>query len=203
MVIEFDINSGIRYNNIVGNLIIFLIKNKWRKKMSKSYETKIVGLFGTCGNSKWREAFIKRLDELNVSWYNPCREDWNPEEDSYHLKNDKIILMPVTDETYGTGTLSESAFGIVTTLASIYQKSTKLVIYIAPEIKYDANNPNLNNEIAVKESNRARKIVTQHIQVFKGLPNVYFVDNLEKMLEVTELLIKQVELENRIKSLCN
>lgn len=164
----------------------------------KTYELKTVGLFGTCGNSKWREPFIKRLDELGVSWYNPCRDDWDPEEDSYQLKNDTIILMPVTDETYGTGTLSESAFGIVTTLASIYQKKTKLVIYIAPEVKYDENNPQLCDKTAVKESNRARKIVTNHIKIFHDLPNVYFVHSLEKMLEVTEKLVELVNLEDEI-----
>ncbi len=165
-------------------------------------EVKTVGLFGTCGNSKWRDPFMKRLDELGVTWYNPCKENWDPEEDSYHLKNDDIILMPVTDETYGTGTLSESAFGIVSTLASIYQKSTKLVIYIAPEIKYDENDAARNNLVAVKESNRARKIVNEHVKVFSNLPNVYFVESLDKMLEVTELLVKQVNLEKEIKKFC-
>lgn len=167
----------------------------------KNYEAKTVGLFGTCGSSKWREPFIKRLDELGVSWYNPCREDWDAEEDSFQLKNDRIILMPVTDETYGTGTLSESAFGVVTTLASVYQKSAKLVIYIAPEVKYDEENPNLSNSVAVKESNRARKIVAEHIKVFDNLPNVYFVDSLEKMLDVTEKLVELVNLEDSIREI--
>lgn len=168
--------------------------------MSK-YHVKTVGLFGTCGNSKWRDPFIKRFNELGISWYNPCRDDWDPEEDSWQLKNDKIILMPVTDETYGTGTLSESAFGIVTTLASIYQKTTKLVIYIAPEVKYDPNNPQLNNETAIKESNRARKIVSEHIKIFHNLPNVFFVNNLDEMLSISEKLIKLCELEDEIREM--
>lgn len=166
-----------------------------------NYEAKTVGLFGTCGNSKWREPFIKRLDELGVSWYNPCREDWDAVEDSFQLKNDRIILMPVTDETYGTGTLSESAFGIVTTLASIYQKTTKLVVYVAPEVKCDESNPQLCNPVAIKESNRARKIVSEHIKIFNNLPNVYFVDSLEKMLEVTEKLVELVNLEDSIREI--
>ena len=78
------------------------------------YDLKTVGLFGTCGNSKWREPFIRKFDEIGVSWYNPCRDDWDPTEDSWQLKHNRIILMPVTNETYGTGTLSESAFGIMT-----------------------------------------------------------------------------------------
>lgn len=167
----------------------------------KNYEAKTVGLFGTCGNSKWREPFIKRLNQLNVSWYNPCRDDWDPIEDSFQLKNDKIILMPVTDETYGTGTLSESAFGIVTTLASVYKSSAKLVIYVSPEVKFDSNNSQLNNEVAVKESNRARRIVREHIKAFGDLPNVYFVDSLEKMLLVTEKLVQLVKLEDELKAI--
>lgn len=171
--------------------------------MEKNFEAKMVGLFGTCGNSKWREPFIKRLNQLGVSYYNPCRDNWDPEEDSWQLKNDRIILMPVTDETYGTGTLSESAFGIVTTLASIYQKSTKLVIYIAPLVEYDPDDENLNNSVAIKESNRARRIVTEHVKAFGNLPNVYFVKNMKDMLTVTEMLIDLCITEDKIRKITN
>ncbi len=169
--------------------------------MEKNFEAKTVGLFGTCGNSKWRDPFIKKLNQLGVTYYNPCRDDWDPEEDSWQLKNDRIILMPVTDETYGTGTLSESAFGIVTTLASIYQKTTKLVIYVAPIVEYDPNDENLNNSVAIKESNRARRIVTEHIKIFGNLPNVYFVKNMEDMLTVTEMLIELCATEDKIREI--
>lgn len=169
--------------------------------MEKNFEAKTVGLFGTCGNSKWRDPFIKKLNQLGVTYYNPCRDDWDPEEDSWQLKNDRIILMPVTDETYGTGTLSESAFGIVTTLASIYQKTTKLVIYVAPIVEYDPDDENLNNSVAIKESNRARRIVTEHIKIFGNLPNVYFVKNMEDMLTVTEMLIELCATEDKIREI--
>lgn len=169
--------------------------------MKKEFKAKTVGLFGTCGNSKWRDPFIQRLNQLGVTYYNPCRDDWDPEEDSWQLKNDRIILMPVTDETYGTGTLSESAFGIVTTLASIYQKTTKLVIYVAPIVEYDPNDENLNNSVAIKESNRARRIVTEHIKIFGNLPNVYFVKNMEDMLTVTEMLIELCATEDKIREI--
>lgn len=165
------------------------------------YDLKTVGLFGTCGNSKWREPFIRKFDEIGVSWYNPCRDDWDPTEDSWQLKHNRIILMPVTNETYGTGTLSESAFGIVTTLASIYQKSTKLVIYVAPEVKFDPKNPQLNDEIAIKESNRSRKIVLNHIKIFENLPNVYFVKSLEEMLKVSLKLVELCKLEDEIRDI--
>jgi len=43
--------------------------------MEKNFEAKTVGLFGTCGNSKWRDPFIKKLNQLGVTYYNPCRDD--------------------------------------------------------------------------------------------------------------------------------
>lgn len=169
--------------------------------MEKKFEQKMIGLFGTCGNSQWRVPFIKSFEQMGVSWYNPCRENWDPEEDSWQLQHDRIILMPVTDETYGTGTLSESAFGIVSTLASIYQKSTKLVIYVAPEVMYQAENDQLNDPVAIKESNRARKIVAEHIKIFHHLPNVYFVHSLSEMLLISHKLIELCKLEDEIRNI--
>ena len=75
-----------------------------------------VGLFGTCGKSKWRKAFIERFETENISYYNPQVDDWKEElaiEEAEHLANDQIILFPVTSEEYSLGSLSEVGFSIL------------------------------------------------------------------------------------------
>ena len=67
-----------------------------------------IGLFGTCGNSKWRDSFIKDYEKEGIDYYNPQVDNWKPEDakvEAEHLANDKIILFPVTRETSGLGSL--------------------------------------------------------------------------------------------------
>ena len=36
-----------------------------------------VGLFGTCGNSVWRDAFMANYEVLGIPFFNPNKADWN------------------------------------------------------------------------------------------------------------------------------
>lgn len=38
-----------------------------------------VGLFGTCGRSKWRNPFMEKYKELGIKFFNPQVDDWKPE----------------------------------------------------------------------------------------------------------------------------
>ncbi len=35
-----------------------------------------IGMFGTCGGSKWREPFKARYEELGISFFDPNKENW-------------------------------------------------------------------------------------------------------------------------------
>jgi hypothetical protein len=141
-----------------------------------------IGLFGTCGGSKWRDAFISHYDNLQINYYNPQVADWKPEDaviEADHLINDDIILFPVTSETYGTGTLAEIGFSIIGVLRSA--KNRFVVIYIDTKLSEALI---ANDTVAAKESMRSRALVLTHLKKVKH-PNVFLVDSLDEMLELS------------------
>ena len=61
-----------------------------------------IGMFGTCGGSKWREPFIEKYEELGISYFNPQVDNWTDQNaivEARHLAEDKVILFPITNET--------------------------------------------------------------------------------------------------------
>jgi hypothetical protein len=140
-----------------------------------------IGLFGTCGDSKWREPFIEAYKTLGIRYFNPQVADWNPQLadiEAQHLKMDEIILFPVTDETYGTGSLAETGFSILQAITSPLRRY--VVVLIAPEpaehLKAD--------ETAYKESVRARRLVRAHLNA-NPRENVFVVNTLGQMLALS------------------
>ena len=118
-----------------------------------------IGLFGTCGTSIWRKPFIERYQQEGIPFFNPQVDDWKSEDaaiEAQHLAEDPIILFPITNETYATGSLAETGFSIL---------------------------QELSDPIARKESLRARALVNEHLRKLR-LPNVYLVDSLTVMLDV-------------------
>lgn len=165
-----------------------------------------VGLFGTCGGSRWREEhFIPRYDELGIRWYNPQVEDWDPscaEAEAEHLANDAIVLFPVTDETYAFGSLAETGFSMLNAVR--LDDRREFVVYVAQEIAGldprgnvlddrldEEGNPNPRSR--AKDSLRTRALVRQHLVKLR-LPNVYVVDSLEEMFEVSVELWESVKI---------
>lgn len=139
-----------------------------------------IGLFGTCGGSRWRERFIECYNKEGISFFNPQVIDWKPEdaaEEARHLAEDQIILFPVTDETYAGGSLAETGFSILQAVR--LDDRREFVIMISRNLV-----DTLDDQIARKESLRARALVNEHLRKLK-LPNVYMVDSLEEMLEVS------------------
>ena len=142
-----------------------------------------IGLFGTCGTSTWRDEFVNRYEELGLDYYNPNKADWKPEyavEEAEHLANDKIILFPITKETYGTGSLAEVGFSILNAIQLDDRRN--FVVMIEQDLV-----PELSDPIARKESLKARALVTQHLKKLR-LDNLYVVDKLDDMLKVSERL---------------
>ena len=80
-----------------------------------------IGLFGTCGNSTWRDNFIALYKEKGINYFNPQLPEgtWTPEcadIENQHFKKDDVILFPVTNETTAFGSLAEVGFSINTLL---------------------------------------------------------------------------------------
>jgi len=144
-----------------------------------------IGLFGTCGKSSWRKSFIERYESLGIPYFNPQVENWNSafaQEEAVHLVADGIVLFPVTNESYATGSLAETGFSI---LSAIRANSHRyILIWIAADL-----DPVLKEEnpLAAQESMRARSLVRAHVRENRH-PNVFIVEGLSQMLAVSILL---------------
>ena len=152
-------------------------------------ENLCIGLFGTCGKSQWRAPFIETYKGLEINFFNPQVDDWKPEcavGEARHMANDRVILFPITKETYATGSLAETGFSILQAIR--LDDRRQFVILIDQQL--DASL--MENQVAAKESLRARALVLEHLKKLR-LSNVYVVKSLEEMLEISITLYRAEE----------
>lgn len=117
------------------------------------YKIITIGLFGTCGQSRWREPFIAEYKNRNINYYNPQVDNWSPEnaiEEAKHLTEDEIILFPITNETYGLGSLSEVGFSILNVIN--LNKRRSFIVFIDDNVNETLINKEKQNESFKKES---------------------------------------------------
>lgn len=156
-----------------------------------------VGLFGTCGGSRWRDAFMARYEALGIPYFNPQVDNWTPEladVEAWHLANDSLVLFPITNETFAAGSLAETGFSALT--ATRTNENRFVMLYIDPTVDEasTAANPQ-----AAKDSVRARKLVLAHLKQ-NPVANVFVVDSLEDMLEKSIKLFAALELIGAVRN---
>ncbi len=148
-----------------------------------------IGLFGTCGNSTWRNSFIEEYNKLSINYFNPQLPagTWTPEfadEENRQLKTNEIVLFPITDETTAHGSLSEIGFSISDTLRNL--KERYLIVFIDPEC-----NDNDATENERKTSVRDRKLTLSKCELEQTINSkVFVVNSLEEMLSLSIKLSK-------------
>jgi hypothetical protein len=141
-----------------------------------------IGLFGTCSGSAWREPFMSAYKELGLPFFNPQVANWVPEladVEAWHLAHDQLLLFPVTDESYGAGSLSETGFSILSALR--WDVNRFVVVYIATDVNDVLK---LHNPTAAQDSRRSRQLVKAHLER-AAHPNVFVVNDLRQMLDVS------------------
>lgn len=147
-----------------------------------------VGLFGTCGKTTFRkELFIPTYESLGIPYFNPQVEDWKPENaqiEAEHLALDVVQCWPVTGDTYGTGSLAETGFSIASTLRT----PSPLPKFVIPMIEIQLDE-SLTDEVAKKESLRARTLVLAHLEKSEA-PNIFVVKSLSEMLDTSITLFR-------------
>lgn len=181
----------------------------------------IVGMFGTCESSLWRNPFLEAFKQQGIDFFNPNLGpgEWTPAFEPIEAENlatNEIILLPVTNESFGGASLAEIGFAA----ASIKGTDRHLIVYVAPEandvpLANDAKKAIANltasviddknsdfaaimkcaNE-ATKQSNRARGLVLKHLSKLNQA-NVHVVNSVEEMLTlVLELYNKMTPAES-------
>jgi len=141
-----------------------------------------IGLFGTCGKSKWRDKFIEAYQTEGITFFNPQKDDWSPADadiEADHLVNDDIVLFPITDETYAFGSLAETGFSVLQALK--LNERREFIIMITPDVIPDES---IQHETLRKESVRARALVKAHLKKL-NYPNVWVVNSLDNMLKLS------------------
>lgn len=140
-----------------------------------------IGLFGTCGNSTWRNQFINDYERLGISYFNPQVSDgtWTPgcvHEENKHLMEDAVILFPVLKETTGQGSLAEIGFSIN---AAINRNPDRYFIFLIESECTDTNATEAQRADSVRTRVLVRsKLVTES----KKNSGIYIVENLDEML---------------------
>jgi hypothetical protein len=93
-----------------------------------------------------------------------------------------VQCWPVLGSTYGTGSLAEQGYSI----ASSLRAPTPLPKFIIAMIEMELDD-SLDDEVARKESIRARKLAATHL-ANNASPNVFVVESLDEMLEMSVTL---------------
>lgn len=146
-----------------------------------------IGLFGTCGTTTWRKSFIDAYAERGIRYFNPQVDTWTPEcaeGEAWHLANDRIIVFPVTDETFGFGSLAETGFSLHQALSRV--EHTFVLTYVSPDVceRLKEENP-----LMAKESYKARALALAHLKNVQH-PNVFQVQSLHEMRDKSIALYK-------------
>jgi hypothetical protein len=152
----------------------------------------VIGLFGTCGKSTWRKDFIKVYEERGFGYYNPQVKKWTPgcaKIEAWHLANDRIVLLPVTHESYGVGSLAETGYSIIQALRLDDRRNIIILVdqYLDDELMGESDR--------AKESLSARALIIEHLKRI-NIPNCYLVETMDEMLMLSiQLYLAQLELE--------
>ena len=159
--------------------------------MNLALKTKTIGLFGTCGGSRWREPFIAAYDAHGIASFNPQVDNWTPEladVEAWHLANDQLILFPITSETFAFGSLAETGFSVQSALS--LNANRFVVLYIEPDVSESlkAQSPE-----QADASRRARKLAMAHLAKVTN-PNVFVATSLPDMLKKSLQLYAVLEM---------
>lgn len=144
----------------------------------------VVGLFGTCGNSKWREeVVIPTLDKAGVAYFNPVVSDWNEEAQKNEVKNaaeDRVIIMAITGETTAIASMAELGWQVY--LA--HGVGQKVVVFIE-----DMPNDVLASDTGTSlRINKVRALIRKYAE--KAVGDVFLVSSLQEAADKAVELMK-------------
>jgi hypothetical protein len=155
-----------------------------------------IGLFGTCGSSKWRDGIIKDFKKEGINYFNPLVKNWTSENagiETIHLAEDSILLFSITSETYGVASLAEVGYAILR--AVLAHDRRDIIVMIDMKLSKEL----MANKDRAKESLRLRTLVLTHLKM-QELSNIYLVDNLDDMALIAKNIYKSNILRNKTAS---
>ena len=140
-----------------------------------------IGLFGTCDNVRWRDPFMKKYDELGISYFNPMIDDWHPgliEEENYFLNYGEVILFPILKESLGTGSLGEIGFSGQNVLRNIQNGRSQVLIALIDDDCTDERKTQEERDRSIKD----RELVKSKFRKNVSCPVITLCNTLDEML---------------------
>lgn len=141
-----------------------------------------VGLFGTCGDSRWREDIaIPILEQRQKTYFNPVVPNWTEEamkNEVDHAANDKVVMLVITGETTGIASMAES--GWIALQVHMGNRDLVMVIEDCPET--------ISDHVAI---NKTRKLLRNYIQK-EDSPCIHIRNSVA---EAAELAANLMEIE--------
>lgn len=114
----------------------------------------VIGLFGTVGDSKWRDPVIARLEREGIPYFNPVVDKWTPEcapIEAKHLATDSVILFVITGETESFGGLAETGWAALSAM-----KNRQTVLFVVQDHPGDRTTaPNRTRELVRTHAKKA------------------------------------------------
>lgn len=143
-----------------------------------------VGLFGTCGNSLWRNEAIPLLESAGIQYFNPVVADWNEESQKAevdHAADDAVLVVVITGETTGIASLSESGW----IAANALMNGEQSVVFVIQDLNEGVEC----DPATFKQVNKARSLLRKYIQGISSRDaEVYWamtvVDAINKAIEL-------------------
>ncbi len=152
---------------------------------------KVVGLFGTCGGSHWREdVAIPILEKAGVNFFNPVVDDWNEEamkNEARHAASDQVVMVVITGETTAVASMAESGWIAL----QGYIRGQKLIVVLQDMPESDL--PTKDEKGGQFRPNKTRNLLRQHIA---SLPTqlsgtVFLFDDIELATKMAIEIVQQ------------
>lgn len=142
-------------------------------------EKPVVGLFGTCNNSLWRDYFLLLLDKDKFDWFNPVVDDWNEEaqiNEEFHKDNDEVIVFVITPKMKGVYSIAE-----VVDLSYRKKENQNLFFCFLTHEKDSSGTTQLFDESQIKSLRAVRDLLKRNgVQTTESLVELAkFVNDLE------------------------
>jgi hypothetical protein len=150
----------------------------------------VVGLFGTY-NSRWREDIaIPLLEKAGVPYFNPIVPKWDEQarrSDAEHAAKDAVLMLVVTGESTGMGSMAESGW---IALKAFLSNHTVVMVFedMAEEVT-----PHKDELGGLLDPNGNRDLIRQHIA---QLPKV-FHETIILCPDVKSATLKAIEIMKR------
>ena len=143
----------------------------------------VVGLFGTCADSKWRDKVIPLLEAAGVKYFNPVVENWTEEcmkIEAEHAANDQVIMFVITGETTAIASMAES--GWLALQAQLRGQNFIVVL--------DDMNPEPDPSLRI---NKTRKLLRTHIAALPDIAHeaIMICDTIEEATKEAIRILKK------------